>query len=80
VNQIDAVTRLPLWVMGYRHAGKTEIFFDAFGGVVINPHLVERAANSLVNVFVDWRLRQVSAARNHFMRDYIQKMEGCDVG
>jgi len=80
VNQIDAVTRLPLWVMGYRHAGLSEIFFDAFGGFVVNPHFFERAANSVVNLFIDCRLRQASAARNHFMRDYTQRLEGTHAG
>jgi len=89
INGLDVICLSPLWLMGYRHAGKHVVFIDAAGEVLVNPDPFTKLISHAFCVLKDWmHIRWVnlggfniplpfrlSAARNHFMRDYLNQLE-----
>jgi triacylglycerol lipase len=89
VNGLDAVTLMPPWLLGYRHAVGYVIFIDSAGEVLVNPAPATRLISHAFCVLKDWmHLRWVniggwsiplpfrlSAVRNHFMADYLKALE-----
>lgn len=89
INGLDVICLSPPWLMGYRHAGKHVVFIDASGEVLVNPDPFTKLISHAICVIKDWmHIRWVnlggfniplpfrlSAARNHFMRDYLNQLE-----
>jgi hypothetical protein len=89
INGLDVICLSPLWLMGYRHCGKYVVFIDSAGDVMVNPDPLTKLLSHAFCVIKDWmHIRWVnlggftiplpfrlSAARNHFMRDYLNQLE-----
>ena len=69
VLEADVVTRLPVWVTGYRHVGQ-ECFMPATGGVVRNPRLGLKAVSDFIGTVVGYRLGRLAPVVDHLVGEY----------
>lgn len=69
VNANDIVTRLPLWCMGYRHAGQ-EVFLLPFAGWVLNPPLWKIAVADVWGLCRAVRTLDDVLVKEHFIAAY----------
>jgi hypothetical protein len=75
VHEEDPVPRLPLWVMGYRHAGM-EAFIPSFARrITYNPPLRYKLLSDLWGFIDAWSRNKLAAAKDHFIHEYITALE-----
>lgn len=74
VNEEDIVPRLPLWCMGYRHAG-TEVFLPSFGGATLNPPLHYKLLSDLWGIIDSWSRKRLAVAADHGIARYVTRLE-----
>lgn len=73
VNDLDAITRLPSWFMGYRHAG-TELFIDCWDRLNVAPCLAYKLLSDVCSFFLHLEERRLGMATDHFMGRYISAL------
>jgi len=73
VNDTDAITRLPSWFMGYRHAG-TELFIDCWDRLNVAPCLAYKLLSDVCSFFLHLEERRLGMATDHFMGRYLSAL------
>ena len=69
INEEDIVPRLPGLLCGYRHVGN-EIFFNAFGGMLINPSFGSKAFSDVEGLWNAWRAKRCVGAALDLLTDH----------
>lgn len=74
VNEEDIVTRLPGWLMGYRHCGR-EVFLSSFGSMHIEPGLWVKLFSDIAGTYLDWKRGRLAQLKDHGCAGYATRME-----
>lgn len=70
VDKEDPIPRIP-WLLGkYRHAG-TEVFFNEFGGMEIDPPLWRKIISDALGLYRAWRACQEGVLADHAIQKYL---------
>jgi triacylglycerol lipase len=73
VNEEDIVSRLPGWLMGYRHVG-IECFLASVGGMKINPPIWFKAVSDAVGTYWDWKRGHIAQLADHPLTRYQERL------
>jgi len=73
VNNNDIVTRVPLWIMGYRHNGE-EHYLNAYGNVR-KPTGIQRFKDRMRGMWMGLKKGQIDNFSDHSMVNYINYLE-----
>jgi len=73
VNNNDIVTRVPLWIMGYRHHGE-EHYMNAYGNVR-NPSGFQRFKDRIRGMWMGLKQGSIDNFSDHSMTNYTNYLE-----
>lgn len=74
VHEEDGVARLPVWITGYRHAGR-QYFMSALGELRVNPPLWFQFISDCIGIYRDYRFGKLSVVLNHPLGGYIEDLD-----
>ena len=78
VNNNDIVTRVPLWIMGYRHNGE-EHYLNAYGNVR-KPNGWQRFKDRMRGMWMGLKAGNIDNFSDHSMVNYINYLEMYAIG
>jgi len=73
-NQNDVVTRLPLWVSGYRHVGQNE-FLTSPTGWIENPSLLRVLSSDMCGFYAAWQKKGDVLIKDHLIEHVQQRIQ-----
>jgi hypothetical protein len=80
VHEEDIVPRLPLWLMGFRHAGH-EVFLPSFPSLpgsadyLFDPDPITKVFSDIIGLWQAWQRKEDTLVRDHFMASYLARLE-----
>lgn len=73
-NNMDIVTKIPYWILGYRHHGEL-VYLDYFGNIVDNPSIWKLFKDTVRSRVKAWSKKQWwDGFYDHYTKEYIEKL------